>query len=194
MSEMAELTKRQLEMLESVRKNYKNFKRYKAENQFYELALEVVTKNAHMIEYVREDLRTEELCLIAVKQYPVLIRHVPNQTNEICDVFINSLFVEDYFHLIKNPTEEMALKAVKNRWLAIQGVPENLKTEEVMLEAIKGNPYAIAYISKGAQTERMALEAVKQNGIMIQYVENQTPELCMIAYQQNPESEKYFKI
>ena len=32
---MTELTKRQLEMLDSVSKNYKNFKRYKPENQFY---------------------------------------------------------------------------------------------------------------------------------------------------------------
>ena len=191
---MAELTKKQLKMLESVSKNYKNFKRYKPENQFYELALKAISWDASMLAYVREDLKTEELCLRAMETHPLAIQYIPNPTDEMDDLFKNSSYAEEYFYLLKNPREEMALKAIKKHWMAIENVPKHLMTEKVILTAVKENAFALSWIPKEKQTEEVKMEAVKNNGAILAFMENQTPELCMIAYEQNPEFENFFKL
>ena len=68
-----------------------------------------------VLEYVPKDLRTEEVCLIAVKQNPYALEFVPEEfkTEELCELAVND-----------------------GHW-ALEFVPKEFKTKELCEIAVK---------------------------------------------------------
>ncbi len=94
-----------------------------------------------------EDWNDSEYCLMSVREHPLNLEYVKEQTPEIC------------------------LVAVKQYGLALKFVKE--QTSEMCLEAVKRDGLALDYVKD--QTHEMCLEAVKQNGYALEYVKEQTP-------------------
>lgn len=109
--------------------------------------------------------RTDDLCLIAVKQNGMVLQFVRNQTEEICLAAIT-----------QNPDAFLCVN-VENQ------------TEKVCISAVKQNGMFLSEVVR--QTEEICLEAVKQNGISLYFVENQTKEICAAALENTPLSFLY---
>jgi hypothetical protein len=118
-----------------------------------------------------------------------------------------------YLPLIKNPSEEIQLAAVKQNvyvW-AIQFIKN--PSEEVQLAAVKQNGYAIQYIQNPSEksqltavndygnaiqfiknpSEEVQLAAVKQDGYAIQYIKNPSEEVQLAAVKQDGYAIKFIK-
>jgi len=83
------------------------------------------------LHYVPKNLKTAEMCNIAVKQNGAAIMYVPEEFK----------------------TAEMCLEAVKYDGMVLLFVPENLKTVELCLEAVKQNEYAIKFVPEAIREE-----------------------------------------
>lgn len=115
------LGKMKMDAIRSVIRRPDNFRHFYPENQFYELALEAVKADPYMLQEVREDLQTPEICLEAVKRRGFALQYVLNQTEEVC------------------------LEAVRNDGTALRFV--ETQTALICSEAIKQNEDAKRYIT-----------------------------------------------
>ena len=121
------------------------------------------------------------------KNYEYSIKFIKNPKEQVCLKAIK----QDRLALeyIKNPTEKICWEAIKQDGRAIKYI-EN-PTEEMCLEAVKKNGSAIKYINN--PTEQMYFEAVKQKGFVIEYIDNPTEEICLTAVKNYGRSIKYIK-
>ncbi len=94
-----------------------------------------------------EDWNDSEFCLLKVRENPLNLEFVINQTHEMC------------------------LQAVKQNGYALAFVIN--QTSEMCLEAVKQNGFALEDVKE--QTIDICLEAVKQKGRALKWVKNQTP-------------------
>ena len=94
-----------------------------------------------------EDWNHSEYCLMSVREHPLNLEYVKEQTYEIC------------------------LVAVKRDGLTLKFVKE--QTPEICLEAVKQNGYALRFVKE--QTPEICLEAIKQYGLAFEWVKEQTP-------------------
>ena len=94
-----------------------------------------------VLEYVPKDLRTEEVCLIAVKDFPYALKFVPDElkTKELCELAVND-----------------------GHW-ALEFVPEDLKSPELCLIAVGKNGYQLAYVPDGLKTYELCELAVERS-------------------------------
>ncbi len=96
-----------------------------------------------------ENWNDSEYCLMSVREHPLNLEYVKEQTLEIC--------------LVAVKINGHALRFVKNQ------------THEICLEAVKQNGYALKWVKN--QTHEICLEAVKQYGLAFEFVKEQTPLL-----------------
>ena len=94
-----------------------------------------------------ENWNDSEYCLAAVREQPLNLEYVKEQTSEMC------------------------LEAVKRDGYALEYVKE--QTYEICLEAVKEDGYALRFVKE--QTHEICLEAVKQYGLALKFVKEQTP-------------------
>ena len=99
----------------------------------------------------KKDWNDSEYCLMAVRENPLNLEFVENQTPEIC------------------------LEAVKQYGLALKWVKE--QTPEICLAAVKQDGYNNGYNLKWVkeQTPEICLVAVKETGFALKFVKEQTP-------------------
>jgi len=99
-----------------------------------------------------------ETDLEAVKRNGFALRHVKNQTPEIC---LEAVKESGYaFKYVKDQTPEICLAAVKQNGYALNFVKD--QTPELCLAAVKQNPYSAEYIK------------IKLRGDLLRYlIENQ---------------------
>jgi hypothetical protein len=141
-----------------------------------EICENVVTRSGYMLHYVPKHLRTERVCIVAIKTYLGAMEYVDNQTdlllNEAFNVLKGNLqrnvYFFEYFHvqpedicwlilnhnykhlyLIKNPTEEMCIFCVNKKYKMIKYIKN--PNENICMEALKNNIYAINYIRRPTQ-------------------------------------------
>jgi hypothetical protein len=67
-------------------------------------------------------------------------------------------------------TIKAALAAVQQNGVALQYVPEALRTEAVALAAVQQNGWALQLVPEALRTEAVALAAVQQDGWALEYV------------------------
>lgn len=153
-------------------------KKCKQENITYEIALtameDVVFED--LIHLVPVRLRTEELCLQAVK-FPRNLGFV-------------------YSHIPKEIINfEFALKAVKANGLILEFLPPDLITEEIAIEAIKNNPTAIKYVPQNLITRAFYERIIAFDKTCLKYIpkEFKTKEFLLKAVEYYPFSIKYIK-
>ena len=94
---------------------------------------------------VPDELRTEEICLEAVKQNGMVLQ---------------------FLH-IKLKTVEVCLEAVKSSGRALEYVSESLKTAEVCLEAVKSRGLVLKDVPERLKTAEMCFHAVRKHGDML---------------------------
>jgi len=109
--------------------------------------------------------------------------------------------------VIRRPTEEMYLRAVKKNGLVLSRILKNKQSEKICLAAVKQNSFAISFVVE--QTERICIEAVKRYGrfpsidkwnyayvnssgyyhhlyelkekLIIEFIKKQTDNICLAA-------------
>jgi hypothetical protein len=82
---------------------------------------------------------------------------------------------------------------VQNSGVALEYVPEELKTPELCLIAVQGNGWSLVYVPKIFITVELCLTAVKNRGIALKHVprEFKTPGICLCAVQNSQRAFEY---
>jgi hypothetical protein len=116
-----------------------------------EETFEKVRKYGWHLYFVPEDLRTPELCKIAVEKNGRALESVPEdlKTPELCRI------------------------AVEKSEEALEYVPEALKTPELCKIAMEQDGRTLKYVPKVLKTPELCIIAVKNNRWALQYVPNQ---------------------
>lgn len=128
------------------------------------------------------DNHTDELCIDAINKNKYEFLHVDKQTENICMYVAEQNYAKwNVLKIIKNQTEDMCIKIIKNKPYLLSDVKN--QTENICLEAVKQDGYLIVNVIN--KTEKICMEAVKQNGMVLQYIKNQTHDICMEAVKQN---------
>lgn len=179
----------------------------------------MLQQNGSVLEFVKKQNQTEELCILAVRQNGYALKHVKNQTNEICTFAVqqdgralqyvidqtdeicrlavqqNGLVLE----YVKEKMDDICIMAVKQNSNALEFVAKcdqaaHLLSEELCKLAVQQNGWVLEYIKDSPiLTEELCTLAVQQNGMSLFYVKNQTDEICQLAVQQNGLALKHVK-
>ena len=112
-----------------------------------------------------EDWNDPEFCLLKVRENPLNLEFVINQTHEIC------------------------LEAIKRDGDALGFVKE--QTPEICLQAVKQYGLALKFVKE--QTYEICLEAVKRDGLALQYVKEQTPLIIHYLKKYNISMYEFYK-
>ena len=112
---------------------------------------------------VPEELRTEEICRIAVTQSGYALEYVPEELK----------------------TEELCRIAVMKECIALEYVPETFKTEELCHIAVTGSGYALEHVPEALKTEELCLAAVQKNGAAFRYVPEELKEIVLRSQPDN---------
>jgi hypothetical protein len=86
--------------------------------------------------------------------------------------------------------EEIIIKILDFNPEKFKELSKSQQTNNILSFMIKKSPYYL----KETELDDMNLRMVRYNGLAIQYIKNKTLDLCVAAYNQNPESCKYFDI
>jgi hypothetical protein len=128
------------------------------------------------LEFVPEELMTEEICNIAVAQSGLALRFVPEElmTEEICKIAV-SQYGRALMYVPNAPgrvmrTEEICKLAVKQDGLALQFVPEQFKTEEIYKIAVKQYGYSLQYVPEELRTKELCKIAVEHSRCALKFV------------------------
>ena len=136
-----------------------------------------IPKSKYLISPINE--QSEYNSIQMVRQNPLFLEKVINQTKAICIAALKSLpavrpgykyedgdKIRKIFDMIKIRTPAVLLKAVKQYGCFIKNMTADEKTNEIILAAITRSQCAISYIEKNRQTKeiiRLAFED-KRNG------------------------------
>lgn len=125
---------------------------------FYKKA---VSLNGLLLQFVPENLKTEEIIRLALEENPNALQFVENQTEMVCLFAVSSW---------RYSTNE-ALKYCKIR---------NFK---IIDAAIEHNPDNIKYLMEDEQTEEFCIKAVKEDPDNLKFVKNQTQAICDAVFE-----------
>lgn len=147
-----------------IRADIKNFQY--VDRADYKLCKIAVETDSNVLAIIPVELRTEEICMIAVKNSGNTLKFVIQQTDAICIAAVeqngNALFY------VKNQTPEICIRAVKNDGYALSHV--KIQTPELCLAAVKSNFNAISCVNLNLLTQEMCNEAIKQNERIREYL------------------------
>lgn len=155
-------------------------------NELREKVIERVTKDGLQLRWLPTQLKTEEICEIALTQNGLALEYVPAE--------------------VKN--NKLCLLAVSKKPMAIQYVPTVFRSEELCLAAVTGDPNTFNFLGREQRSQAVSEEAVrfmgelftkipdeslsevacrravKQKGRLLKEVPERflTPFLCLCAY------------
>ena len=177
--------------------------------------INMIYKDGRALQYVKEELLTEELCMLAVRQNGLVLEFVKKQTSKICKLAVR----QDAYALqyVINQNEKVCEIAVRQEGDALEYVEKRYKTRELCTLAVEQNGLALWYVENQTasnlleicilavqqnglalecvtnQTDKICEIAVRQNGLALEYVHNQTEKICRLAVQQNGLALQYVK-
>lgn len=157
----------------------------------YELCVVAVKRNWYALKHVPKDKKTYELCMLAVQRDGYALEFVPPamQTREMCTLAIERDRNALQFVRLEKPGK-IYLNAVKRDCWYLQHVPKQHQTRKLVMAALKQNGRLLKDVLVPL-TPEMCLAAVEQNGLALEWVEEQTAELCVVAVDQNPEAVEF---
>jgi Domain of unknown function (DUF4116) len=165
------------------------------EYKTYELCLLAVQQNGRALYYVPEEYKTPELCSSAIKQDGQALYNVP-ENKRTPDLYLlavqqNGMTLE----FVQEITYELCRLAIEKNGQALQFVPEKERTLELCRLAVEQNGIALRFVPKYYTHELYDL-AVQQDGHALKYVpeEDRTPELCYIAIQPDGRALQYVPV
>ena len=94
---------------------------------------EAVAQFSYTLEYVRDELKTQEMCDDAVSNNPTGL-----------------FLVSDRFK-----TEDMCIKALEVDPWSLYDIPDNLKTQEMCNKAVEEDPSSLQYVSDWFVTQQL---------------------------------------
>ena len=109
---------------------------------------EVLSRDGRFLAYIPEELRTLEICKIAVKEADAALRYVPAS---VC-------------------TEALCLMAIRQNAWALEHVPEKLMSEKICRIAILKDPLALGKIPTRLRTKELCSLAMRKNPRAVSYV------------------------
>lgn len=174
----------------------KSLKNVKAEFMTKELIEEAVKALEENIKYIPEQLLTEELCYLYVSSgHSLITRDLRDyQSQRVADKAFENNTNEITFICDEFKTKEMSLKAFEADCSLVAEIPEQFTTAEMWLEAIKEYDYLFNYAPEKLLTSsNLCLELVKYDWRMIIRIPSKyhTPEIAMVAYEQNETAVRY---
>ena len=155
-------------------------------NKDYKEHLAAVRDWGDNLKYVPIELRTPELCKVALENDELAFRWIPNhlKTIPMClDVVTKNVFMFKYVP-DEFKTLEICNIAVKQNGMALGYVPVPLRTEDLCLEALKTTdlfPGVLEHVPEHLKTEKMCWVAINQNISELQYVPKELITSYMIA-------------
>ena len=154
------MKKSEVQWLREVKNDVRVFYKIPKEEQTERIALAAITEFSGAITHVKEELRTAEFHLKAVKKNPYVLGDIDEQTEEMC---LTALKKDGYcFNYFK------------------------IKTKSLLLKSVEVEPSILKLLEE--QTEEFYLEAIKLNWKSVRYIKNPTHEMLMLAYVQNPQA------
>jgi hypothetical protein len=162
--------------------------------QDYDSIATIAVRNvSNTLQFVPEEMRTEQLCRRAVEKNGRALRHVPEKlrSREICNLAIQTrgLALEYVPEQFKTP--EMCQQAVEDQSRALEFVPDKVRTPELYITAMGEDPsWVITNLPRKLQTpeffELMITHHPRSlHAIPTEYI---TPEICEIAVEQSPQT------
>ena len=145
------------------------------------------------LQFIPEELRTPELCKLAVQQNGDSLFYISkkHRTKELCELAVKQNGKSLIDVPLKYRTKELCELAVKKNGNALSEVPNTFwkkyRDYTMCLEAVKNNGWALQYVPDKCIDYNLCLEAVKQNGESIKHVpeENINYSLCFNAVKNN---------
>jgi hypothetical protein len=163
--------------------------------RFEPIILYALQENGWALEYVPEDLITEEMCRIAVTQNGWALEYVPRalRTEEICHIAVAERAVALEYVPFARCTAEICKIAVTNDGLALEYVPEVLRTEQICSLAVAQHGSALKFVPEALRSEDMFRMSLSQRGSALGYMPKdlKTEGLCKIAVAQNGHALEY---
>jgi hypothetical protein len=155
----------------------------------YELCEKAVQQDGCAIFCIKRNLVTEEqyytLCLDAVRENGWCLNYIPEevQTQELCDAALHSSCWSLPYCLDRFKTYENCLSSVERNGQTIEKVPQTLITYEMCLAGVKSRYPCLHLIPKEFITQEICDEAVKANGENIKGVpeEFMSTSLAMLS-------------
>ena len=152
------------------------------------ICLYAIKKNIDTFQYIHPSKQTELLCKTAVTIRPEkTFSKISNQTEELCLIAIKKF--PDVIKLVVNQTDMICETMLKIKGENLQFV--NKQTENLCLTAVKQNGFALLYVDFMFKTDLICSEAIKNNGLALEFVPTKTTELCALAISKNPLSLKF---
>jgi hypothetical protein len=142
----------------------------------YDLCLKAIENHSGAICSIKPHLLIKEeyynLCLMSVKKLGYNMKYIPKyvQTQELCDVAINSICWALQYCVNKYKTKENCFLAVKRNGQTIKHVPNKFIDYEMCLVAVKSRYLCLELIPKEFMSKEICYEAVKANGQNIKNV------------------------
>lgn len=183
------------------------------ENQTHELCMMAVAQNPASIMFIRDQtleiikcalhqdynsfkyVKTEiptELILFVVRKNGMLLRHVNNQTHEICLAAVSTNGTALQF--VKDQSQEICDKAFKQNPLSIEYMDDKFKSKDICNQAINNDNYTLLRYVPNPSTSDIRC-AVEHNGGNLRYAQGTSTftvcnaedrELFLIAVNQHP--------
>ena len=151
------------------------------------LCLDAVRKYGRALAFVPERLRTPEMCSVAVRQDGMALEFVPEdlRTEDLCRTAVDADGRALKFVLENRKTAEICAVAVRQNGWAVADVPEAVLTPELCLAAVRQAPLALRRVPATLQAPALCLEAVTRNGLALVAVPDaaKTEALCLEAVQ-----------
>ena len=153
----------------------------------YDNLVKFMKVNGQCLQYLPNDMKTEEICLAAVESDYRAIKYVTlfNDSIYLKAVEKNGLALKD----IENQTDGICEVAVKNNANALEYVKK--QTNELCLMAVRKNGLLIRFVT--AQTEEIQYAAVTNDPYAIQYISNPNIEVMTCAYRKNNKIAQHIK-
>jgi hypothetical protein len=132
-----------------------------------------VEKTGWALADVPVELRTPELCLVAVKKCGILaLEYVPEElkTLKICRAAVKNNRRSLQYVPERLRTEKLCRVAINEDGLALEYVPENFKTLEICLAAVRKDRGALSYVPKRLKTEQFYKDVIAEDYLALKYV------------------------
>jgi ABC-type multidrug transport system permease subunit len=165
-----EYNEKKLQILNETYTKYYNYDLVKL-TQYY---TDIISIKGELLEYVDNHIKTETMCIIAVKNNGLSLQFVPQEfkTRELCEYAVNNNnyaleFVP--YQLIDN---NLCLELVKKNIDLIKIIPNEIRTVELWYIAIKNKYNQLIHVPPHMRTFEICLEAVKNFENQIFFVPN----------------------
>jgi hypothetical protein len=186
---------------------------------FDRLFSSVLRINGQFLKHVPKQLRSLELCAIAVKQSGLNLKFVPwaHRTPEICEIAVSQNAHALTHVRVRDRTEGLCKIAVeqmgrilgeipKHLWSeeickialaqdgrALESVPDNLRSEELCRIALSQTTSALRFVPLSLRDFNLCKFVLERDGHALQYVPDRlrTPDLCEIAVKTHAEALRF---